>query len=147
MNYKKLLIALLMIGTLGSCAKKLDELLVNPNSPDPNTADVDLYLNYVQLSFKNFYNEASDRGQELTRQSIMFGPIYSNAYTPQTFDGLWTNAYAELMKNANALIGLADVKGQYIQAGMARALKGYVLATLVDDFGDVPYSEIDLGAG
>ena len=52
MNYKKLLIALLIVGTLGSCAKKLDELLVNPNSPDPNTADVDLYLNYVQLEFK-----------------------------------------------------------------------------------------------
>ena len=48
MNYKKILIALLMIGTLASCEKKLDELLVNPNSPDPNTADVNLYLNYVQ---------------------------------------------------------------------------------------------------
>jgi hypothetical protein len=146
MNYKKFLIALLMVGTLASCAKKLDDLLVNPNSPDPNTADVDLYLNYVQLEFKNVYNEASDRGQELTRQSVMFGPIYSNAYAPNTFDGIWTNAYAELMKNANALIGLADAKGQYIQAGIARTLKAYVLATLVDDFGDVPYSEIDQGA-
>ncbi len=143
MNYKKILVGILIAGTLSACSKRLDRLLVNPNYPAPNTADVDLYLNYVEVNFEYFYNTASDYGGQLTRQQVMFGPLYSNAYSPNSFDGIWTTAYAEVMKNANALIPLAQEQKKYIQSGIARTLKAYVLITLVDDFGDVPFTEAD----
>lgn len=145
MNYKTIFIGILLVGSLGACRKKLDSLLVNPNNPDPGSADVDLYLNYVQLNFISFYNTASDYGGQLTRQQVMYGPLYSNAYSPNSFDGMWTTAYAEVIKNADALIPLAEEQKKYVQAGMARVLKAYVLATLVDDFGDVPFSEMGQG--
>lgn len=147
MNYKKIILGISFIATIISCNKKLDSLLVNPNLPTTSTADVDLYLNQVQLSFKGFFSEASDYGGQLTRQQEWYGPLYANAYSPNSFDGLWSNAYSSIIKNADALIPLAQQQKKYVQSGIARTLKAYVLGTLVDDFGDVPYSEADLGIG
>src|SRR5882757_2226503 len=169
MNFKKIFIGLLGISLLAgifSCKKSLDNLLSNPNYPGASTADVDLYLNQVQLSFNNFWVTASDYGAQLARQQQWSGPFYRNAYTPTTFDGEWETAYAGgsavfgaysaalgpsatafggVIPNADALIKLAQTQKKYIQSGIARILKAFTLATLVDDFGDIPYSEANLG--
>lgn len=145
MNYKQLILGMLLITTISSCSKKLDSLLVNPNLPTTSTADVDLYLNQVQLSFTNFYTTASDYGGQLTRQQEWYGPLYANAYSPNSFDGMWTTAYSSIIKNADALIPLAQQQKKYVQSGIARTLKAYVLGTMVDDFGDVPFSQANLG--
>jgi hypothetical protein len=148
MNYKKILPAILGILLLtgaSSCKKQFDKLLTNPNYPSPSTADVDLYLNEVQLDFNNFWTTAGDYGGQLSRQQHWNGPFYRNGYTPSSFDGQWTTAYTGVLTNANALIPLAISQRKYLQAGIARILKAYTLGTLVDNFGDVPYSEATLG--
>jgi hypothetical protein len=169
MTIKKIFTGLLAIGVLAgssSCKKSLDNLLNNPNYPSPTTADVDLYLNQVQLSFNNFWVTASDYGAQLARQQQWIGPFYRNAYTPTTFDGEWETAYSGgnayfgaysgtlgtsalayggVIPNADALIKIASAQKKYIQSGIAKVLKAFTLATLVDDFGDIPYSEADLG--
>lgn len=138
------LLVLLLFGELGSC-KKFDKLLDNPNTPSSSQADVDLYLNQVQLSFANFFDGAQDFGAQLTRMTIFYGPTYTNGYSPQSFDGIWTTAYAGVLKNANALIPLAKQKQNYFHAAIAEVLKAYTMMTLVDEFGDVPYSEAVMG--
>ena len=145
MKYIKLIGAIIFTGVLGGCDKKLDSLLPNPNNPSPSTASVDLYLNQAQISFTGFYTGASDFGAALTREQEWFGPLYGNAYSPNSFDGMWTTAYTSIMKNVNAMIPLAQQQKKYIQSGIGRVLKAYVLGTLVDDFGNIPFSEADLG--
>jgi hypothetical protein len=144
MKYSKLLILIFSISTFSAC-KKLDNLLVNPNSVDPSLANVDLLLNQVQLSYRSFYSAASNYGAQLTRQQEMFGPLYNNAYSPTSFDGIWTDAYTGVLKNADALIPIAIDQKKFVQAGIAQVLKAYTLGTLVDDFGDIPNSEAVLG--
>ncbi|MBS1916309.1 MAG: SusD/RagB family nutrient-binding outer membrane lipoprotein [Bacteroidetes bacterium] len=143
--FKTLFIPAMLIASF-ACNKQFDGLLNNPNYPSPTTADVDLYLNAVQLSFKDFYNSASDFGAQLSRMNYWSGPQYSNAYQPASFDGEWEQAYTGVINNANSLIPLAETQQKYIQAGIARILKAYTMGTLVDDFGDVPNSEAELGA-
>lgn len=168
MHYKKILSGLLVIVVLtgASCTKSLDTLLNNPNYPSSSTADVDLYLNQVQLSFNNFWVTASDYGGQLARQQNWIGPKYRNGYTPATFDGEWeiaysggtavfgaysgtlgasANTYGGVLINGQSLIPLAQAQKKYIQSGIARILMAFTLATLVDDFGDIPYSEALLG--
>jgi hypothetical protein len=145
MKYIKILFLIVLSASLWSCSKKLDRLLVNPNFPDASTADVDLYLNQVQLSFTSFYNTASDFGAQLTRQQQYYGPLYNNGFSPNSFDGIWTTAYTSIIKNADAMIPLAQSQKKYVQSGIARVLKAYVLGTLVDYFDKVPASEADLG--
>lgn len=146
MRYSKLFICLIMLTTLGACSKKLDSLLVNPNGPSPTNADVDLYLNNIQLAFTGFYNGASDIGGALSRQQVWYGPLYANGYSPNSFDGLWSNAYSNILVNANAMIPLAQAQKKYKQSGIAKVLKAYTMGTMVDMFGDVPYTESGLGS-
>ena len=148
MNYKKILpaiLGILLIGCFSSCKKQFDKLLINPNFPSASTADVDLYMNEVQLDFNNFWTAASDYSAQLSRGQHWNGPFYRNGFTPSSFDYQWTTAYTGVLTNANALIPLAQAQRKYFQSGVARILKAYTVATLVDNFGDVPYSQATLG--
>lgn len=148
MKFKKIFILFLAIAALGSCKKaadKFDSLLDNPNAPKPNAADADLYLNRVQLSFASFFNGASDFGMQLTRYFVFYGPTYTNGYTPETYDGIWNTVYTSIFKNANALIPIAGQQKKYVNLGMAKIFKAYTLMTMVDMFGDIPYTEANLG--
>jgi hypothetical protein len=144
MKYFKLAIAVFLIGGFTAC-KKLDTGLNNPNSVDPSLANADLLLNNAQLSFTGFFNGTSDNGAQLTRQQVMFGPIYQNAYSPEGFDGLWSTGYQSILQSINTMLPIALQQKKYIQAGMGQVLKAYVLGTLVDQFGNVPNSESNLG--
>ncbi|MEP6724698.1 MAG: SusD/RagB family nutrient-binding outer membrane lipoprotein, partial [Bacteroidota bacterium] len=128
-----------------SCKKQFEKLLDNPNFPNASTADVDLYLNEVQLDFATLWSVAGDYGGQLSRMQHWTGPFYRNGYTPASFDGQWTIAYSGIITNANALIPLAQKQRKYLQSAIARVLKAYTLTILVDNFGDVPYSEAVLG--
>lgn len=143
---KKIFILVLSVSLLGSCTKKLDDYLVNPNGPTPESANADLYLTQLQLNFASFFNGASSYGMELTRMIVMYGPTYQAAYSPQSFDGIWNTAYTGVFKHANALIPVAEKEKKWIAAGMAKTLKAYTLMTLVDMFGDIPYTQANLGS-
>jgi len=145
MTLKKIYIFALSVILLGSCAKQLDELLVNPNGPTPESANADLYLPVVQSNFVGVFSTASSFGQQLTRQIVMYGPTYNQAYSPNSFDGVWSSAYTGVFKHANILIPVATSQKKFVQAGMAKVMKAYTMMTLVDMFGDIPYTEANLG--
>ncbi len=109
-----------------------------------------MYLNYVQLAFTEFYGSTdiepglSENGEELTRMEYMASRTYLDLYSPESFDGTWRNAYQDIFKNVNALIPVAQRSNRHLHIGIAKVLKAYTAATLVDFFGDVPYSEASL---
>ena len=169
MKYKKIWIAVaVMVIGATSCKKTFDNLLNDPNNPTPASADVDLFLNQVQLGFNLFlsgspsnelssYYSASDLGAHMSRQQWLFfvgGPFYRSAYQPATMDVVWDLAYSSVntygtggvINTADVMIPLAESQKKYVQAGIARVLKAYTYGTLVDLFGDVPFSEADKGA-
>ena len=126
---------------LGSCNKQLSPLLNNPSVPSTSAASPDLYLNNLQLSFRNFFQDATDLSDGLVRQEIMYGPTYYNAFAPTSYDDIWTQAYENVMLTANTMIPISLSKGETVHAGIAQVLKAYTMITLVDLFGDVPYSQ------
>lgn len=149
MNIKKIIYSLMVLAVLGSCSKiadKLDSNLNNPNTPAPESASSDLYLNVLQLGFAGLFDGFSDYGMQVTRQIVMYGPTYGTAYQPQSFDGLWDNAYTTVFKHANALIPIANAEKKYVVVGMAKIMKAYTMMTLVDYFGNIPYTDANLGA-
>ncbi len=141
----KIKIILIAAVFLSSCQKKLDTLVQDPNGPDLNTANVDLLLNTAQANFVGFYEAVQNIGGQLTRQQQWFGPLYNNGYAPSTFDGIWTTAYTGVIKHADKVIELAAKEKKFIQSGMAKIMKAYTYGTLVDYFGDIPFSEAGLG--
>lgn len=145
MKRNKLIIFAIALITLGSCTKKLDELLVNPNSPSVDKADPALYLTQAQLSYSSFISQTTGFGRAVTRQSNFGAQTYKNGYSAQSFDGVWSTAYTGVFKHVNALIPIATTNKQWVNTAMAKIMKAHTMMILVDMFGDIPSTEANLG--
>lgn len=117
------------------------DLLNDPNNPSPANVDPDFLLNNIQIEARNVYAGAAGDGAEMTRMRYMFGDTYGNAYTAQSFNGVYQNTYADLFVDVENLLPIAEERELYFHTGMAKTLKAYAMLTMVDIFGDVPYSE------
>lgn len=135
--FKSIILAFLLI--LGnSCTL---DLLEDPNNVPMTGTRATLLLNSMQRSVANLFQTSSTFGMQMTRQQNSAGVQYFNVYGPQSFDGMWSTAYAGILQDAQAVITFADDNGWARHAGLARILSAYTLLQLVDYFGDVPYSE------
>ncbi len=129
------------------------DLLNNPSSLRPDSADPELLLNNVQLQFVNAiaYNEDNEdginvRAAEFVRMQHLFG-AYAGPFslTSGSIDNLWTNLYRETLQDIKILLPLAIERDLQGYIGVAKIIQAYTYVTLVDAFGDVPFSEALLG--
>jgi hypothetical protein len=137
-RFNKIVLLLFIIGVT-SC--ELDDKLQDPNRLVTSQADPNYLLNTLQLTFQGFFLNATQFGMDNTRMLAMGGQIYSNAYGPESFDGIWGTAYSGFFINAKNLKEIGTTKNIPLHTGIAKVLEAYTLVTLVDYFGDVPYSE------
>jgi hypothetical protein len=144
MKYIKTLFLSIVLVAGASCTLELQE---DPNAVQPNQALANLLLNNIQVSFPGWFNGVSSFGMQMTRQLNSGGSLYDNVYTPQSFNGTWSGAYANVLYDIETLLANADANGLARHAGISRVFKAYILVTLVDYFGDVPYSEAFIGSG
>lgn len=138
---KKIVYSIMSLFVVLSACNDLSNNLQNPNKPLPTQGNLDLVLNSMELNFAGFYWDMSNIGAALTRQEVMFGPLYKNAFTAQSYDGAWSDAYQGVLVNCKTIIDQGSAAKLYTHVGIARVLQAYTLMTLVDFFGDVPYSK------
>lgn len=136
-----ILTLLIVLGT--SCSLSLQD---DPNAIKPDQLLPSQALNGLQINLAGLFQNASTVGMQLTRSQNSGGSTYDRSITPQTFDGLWNNAYANILIEAKALAELSDDNGFARHAGIARIISAYTILLLVDYFGEVPYSESFQGA-
>ncbi|WP_378177799.1 SusD/RagB family nutrient-binding outer membrane lipoprotein [Aquimarina sp. SS2-1] len=144
-NIKRILFLLVLALGLNSCETTELEILESPNVLNPNQADIDFFLNSMQLTTATFFENITEEGMETTRILHMFGPTYDNAYGPGQLNNAYTNAYAGILADNRAMVPLAEEKGLFTHIAIGQILEAYVIATLVDYLGDIPYSEAVLG--
>jgi hypothetical protein len=153
------------IVSLAAC-NDLDELLVNPNGVDPDRADPVALYNNIQLKTAEILmgdndpssgantggtstnNALFDFTAGLSRMTALVptGFTYATAFGDTYFDAMWTDVYADLfpdIETFNAILTPLDELGP---VGANNVIKAYMLMMLVDVFGDIPVSEIGLGA-
>lgn len=138
MKFVKILILTLAVVAGTSCTLDLRD---NPNAVQPNQVLPSLVIHGMQLNLANMFQPASTIGMQLTRLQNGGAAQYDRTVTPEGMNGIWTNAYANILVEANALIPAAEAVGYARHAGMARVMAAYTLIMLVDFFGDVPFSE------
>lgn len=131
---------------LQSCETTELDLRKNPNALSADQGNPDFLLNGIQLSFVSLVESLGRTGAEMTRVDYMFGRDYRNVYSPASFDGEWTTAYTQIRTDINALKPLAVEAELNYHLGMAQFMEAYTITELVDYFGDVPYSEANLGS-
>ena len=124
-----------------SCETLDIELTENPNALSPSQADPGFFLNSIQVDFAYWVHSMGDRGGELTRINYMSGRNYDNIYSPDSWNGLWSSAYRGMLEDIRLMNLIAEEKGLQFEIGMGKVFQSYIMLTLVDTFGDVPYSE------
>lgn len=134
--------------TFFSCGDLFElDLQENPNNPTPETADIESLFNSVQGGFVGVLENTQFFTMQLSRQrALTAGGIYVTAFSPQNFDGLWRSAYSGFLPDADAVIELGESTGQLFHVGATKIMKGYVLMTLVDMFGNVPFTAAGQGS-
>lgn len=141
--YKKIALALsVVIAT--SCTLDLRE---DPNAVQPSQVLPSLMLNAMQRNLAGLFNGASGTNAGFVRLLNQGGSIYATAVTPQGLNGIWGTAYSSILNDANTLMQLSipdktKPNERYARhMGITRIIQAYTLVTLVDMFGDVPFSE------
>ena len=140
---RNILTILLVLGFVSAC--DLDSQLDNPNAPTAEQASLNDLYNSIQLDFRDVYTSAQFNPGAMSRMYTSVAFTYLAGTTPNTYNGLWGNAYNDLFPNVDALIVNSEGKGFDIHVATAMIMKAYTLMILVDLFGDVPYSEAGQG--
>nr|WP_288935165.1 SusD/RagB family nutrient-binding outer membrane lipoprotein [uncultured Allomuricauda sp.] len=143
---------LLLIFLSSSCETTELEILDNPNAVSPEQSDIDFFLNSIQVSTVTMLEgtplddqELNQAGMELTRMLHMFGPTYQNAYGPTYLNPTWRTVYSSALPDIRTMVPLAEEQELFTHVGMAKVLEAYMMMTMVDYFGDIPYSEAAQG--
>ncbi len=152
-KYKISLFLLTLLISISACESVDLNVNDDPNNATPSASDVNLLLNGAMLNFTAWIGEEDEdnrtgfeAGMEIVRMLHAFGPLYENAYEPGDFDDVWRQSYAGHLSDIQVIKQTALEGGLTHHSGIAKILESYTLTTLVDYFGDVPYSEAFLGA-
>lgn len=141
----KLFIIALVFG-ISSCDMTDLDLTANPNEVTPENASVNDLYNKIQLDFNDFFSSSGFFTAGLSRMITNTGGFtYNDSYPPAVFNFTWEEAYARVFPDVDAIVPLAEEKGLDVHAASAKVMKAYVMATLVDLFNDVPYSQAGQG--
>jgi hypothetical protein len=141
--FRFLILTVLLGGTLlyTSCETLELEQTQSPDNATPEQSEIDLFLNSIQIDFGRNMGRANALGADLTRIDYMFGLDYLNNYPPGTMNTIWTEAYQGMFEDIRVMKPQATAAELYDHVGVAETLQAYMLVTLVDYLGDIPYSE------
>jgi len=141
------------LGVFQSCETLDLDVVDSPNAVNPTTADVDLFINAIQLRLTDFidgvegsgFDGISEFGMEPVRMIHGFGPSYRELNDPADFNQLWGTAYSSALADIRAMTPLAVEAELYTHIAISQVIEAYIMMTLVDFFGDVPYTEAARG--
>ena len=142
-NFNKLsILAFSSLLVLSSCETTELDLTVNPNALNPAQASTDLFINNIQEDFASWVDNMGDVGARLTRVAYLGGDrMYRDNYSPCSFSGTWSTAYQGMMEDIRLMNILAAENGLTYYIAMGEVMQAYIMLTLVDYFGDIPYTE------
>lgn len=139
----KVLLGVAFFSFLSCETTDLDGTL-NPNALTADKVDPNFLLNAIQADFADFHYNMSDDSRGTVRMINQFGS-YSSAADPQNTQEQWTLGYANILKDVNNMKALGADGSLPYHLAVAKIIESYTYVSLVDFFGDVPYTEALLG--
>ncbi|MBK8600660.1 MAG: SusD/RagB family nutrient-binding outer membrane lipoprotein [Flavobacterium sp.] len=113
----------------------------NPSQLSEDLLDPVYTFNYVQLQLADFVDSANSFTQRVTRQMAMTGGnTYNNAFAPVNFNNNWNLGY-NILNAVKIMEPKAIANREYYALGASKVIRVYVLMTMVDMYGNIPYSE------
>ena len=150
LKYKIMLKKLTLILFTLTLAFRCDfyDLEINEDPNNPLTTTTDLLLPSIEIGwafdYQSFHNTAGGIMGHTDEDDGL-------AFSQTSFDALWNSIYLEEAADLDEYIKAASATndaGQYLTPGalgIGEVMKAFIFTTMVDMFGDVPFSESSLG--
>ncbi len=137
---RKIYSILFVVGliTFSSCELNY---LDSPNAVTESSSDADFLLNNIQIRTAELFDELDNIDSDLVRMTNQDGSTYETSYQPVDFNEPWRLSYSTLLADIKAVKALAVSKSLKRHGAIAKTIEAYVLIALVDNFGDVPFTE------
>ena len=142
---KNVVLTMFSAGLILSCETTELGLTNDPNEANPTQATPDAYLNSISQEFARFNEDFGTNASELTRINHLGTRLYQQAYSPASQDGEWRYAYSSMLVDLRAMNELATEANFRRHIGMGQVMEAFTIVTLVDFYGEVPYSEAIAG--
>ena len=137
---KSIVTMLLTVVFLSGCS--LFDLDINKNPNAPSSATPDLLLAQIQSSVLNTF--AGIEGNLETYNGFMGtqgGSLFN--LNANSFSGTWNGLYTGPLKDLEGLISVSQASPHYL--GVAQVMKAYTYSTMVDLWGDIPFTDAGKG--
>lgn len=147
MKKLKFLLASIVVATFAfySCESYDLNGTQDPDALPPGVSEPNFKLNSIQTSFASFYYSISADTKGPIRMINQFGS-YNSAADPQNTQGQWSTAYASILKEIKNFKETESQTSLPYHFAITKIIESYTLVSLVDFFGDVPYTQAMLGA-
>lgn len=122
----------------------LHDLDINEDPNNPAIAAPNLQLSQIQIDVMNNFAQNEDIAE--TFMGLMGTQAFSRYDLNNNVSfsvNMWNNIYAGPAKDLESLIAISADSPHYL--GIAQVLKAYTYGTMVDLFGDIPYSQASQG--
>lgn len=137
---------LLLILYMSSCTKDYLDINKNPNSP--TTPELNQLLSGSQYYMVQSFGQGNFIGNNLSSyvHQLVSREVQNYGMTPGANNpyNTWNYLYTYVLNDYDAIIANAEPNENLIYAGIAKTLKAYAFSTMVDLWGDVPYSEFNI---
>lgn len=144
-KYIKLLLVVFAVSIWGCETVDLDQT-ENPSTIGAQFLEPKFSFNYVQIQLATFVDESNSFTQTIMRQMAMIGGnTYNNAYAPVNFNSQWSTAY-NIINAVKFMEPKAKQENRNLTLGASKIIRCYVLMTLVDMYGNIPYTQAALGS-
>lgn len=139
------IITVFLVVALVGCEKNWLDINKDPNVP--TVAQPSKLLTGVQVNFGYTFGQSSYVGNDLLTYVHQLSSREVDQYSMSATGSVgntWSNHYAYVVPNLDALIQSTEPNGNLQYAGIAKLMKAYSYAGMVDLFGDIPYSEANV---
>ncbi len=148
---KKIILNIICFSVLVSCNDYLD--INDPSRNNPSSATEAGLLNGAEQTFKNMYYGTSSLGSTYgSINNILKTYVhqinvredadkYATGVGDANINNAWAAVYADAIPNMDLLISQATANNNMEYAGVGKILKAYMMAEVVDLWGEVPYTE------
>lgn len=137
---KSTLTILLTVVFMSGCS--FFDLDINKNPNSPLTSAPDLLLTQIQTSvlstFAGIEGDLETFNGFMGTQGLSLFGLSSNSYS-----GTWNSLYTGPLKDIEGLIAVSQASPHYL--GIAQTMKAYTYATMVDLWGDIPFTDASKG--
>ncbi len=117
----------------------------DPSALNASFIDPVYTANYAQIELASFVNSSNNFTQDVIRQMAMTGGnTYDNSFAPVNSNTNWFTGY-KILNAIKLMEPKAINNGDYYELGMCKVIRCYILMTLVDMYGDIPYTEALMG--